>query len=221
MDTTGPCSICKKIHDFIMRVFQAIRDFFNPRPNSINPQPVRISPQNPPQNFLNLLPFYRGLEANNRGVTLEQILNWDDQRLESQHDYIQWLFPLETRSGPNPTAPILNSSIINTFRNDPGLQAQIVRSFQRMLSFYGLQENTLTGQITRAPNFHNRRGVWLQRNNHNFLRITRIIHSLCLLGLPLQAQAFLNIMQDIYNNEGRGIISQQTFQYWQGAFRAF
>jgi hypothetical protein len=164
----------------------------------------------------NLVLFYLGQEANNRGVGLNEILGWDNGRLESQHDYIQWLFPLRAPSGPNPTAAILDDETIQTFRSRPGLQIQVLRSFRRMLAFYGLQMDEATGQITRAPNFNARAAVWLTPGNHNFLRITRMIHSLGLLGLPDQARAFFAIMQDIAQNEGAGIVGN-SLGFWQGA----
>ena len=39
-----------------------------------------------------IVTFYSG-GADDRGRTLEQILAWADDRLESVHDYIQWVFP--------------------------------------------------------------------------------------------------------------------------------
>jgi hypothetical protein len=169
---------------------------------------------------LNLIPFYRGQAANNNGVTLDQILSRDDARLEEMHNYIQWLFPLQTPSGPNPTAAILDSATIQTFRADPALKNQVLRSFRRMLSFYGLRMEGTTGSISRAPDFSVRSAVWLTAHNHNFLRISRMIQSLHLLGLSDCSRSFFHVMETIYQNEGRGIIGETTYQYWRRAYCA-
>ncbi|MGH9411741.1 MAG: opioid growth factor receptor-related protein, partial [Vicinamibacterales bacterium] len=39
--------------------------------------------------------------SDDEGRTLQQILAWDDDRLERAHDYIQWLFPTRQPSGVN------------------------------------------------------------------------------------------------------------------------
>lgn len=202
------CGISKMIHNFVMRLFQAIRDFFSPS---------QVPQRSEPRVGGDLCAFYLGRMQCGNGSSWEEIINWDNQRLESQHDYIQWLFPLKTRSGPNPSAPILNADTIQVFKQSPKGQARLLRSFDRMLSFYGLQRNAQRGEITRSANFNTRAAVWLTQNNHNFLRITRIIHSLYLLGQPNQSQSFFTVMQDIYNNEGRGIIGLETLNHWQRA----
>ena len=81
--------ICKAIRDLAIQVFKAICNCFG---GSEGPTPVSKLRVSGP---LNLISFYRGQEANNNHVTLQQILAWDDTLLESVHDYIQWLFPLK------------------------------------------------------------------------------------------------------------------------------
>ena len=59
-----------------------------------------------------------------RGRYLHDILKWPDKRLESTHDYIQWLFPLPEVSGFNPEAPTLSrpDDDSSDFRSRPELQ---------------------------------------------------------------------------------------------------
>lgn len=206
---------CKKVHDLALKIFNAVYDCFRAsRRDSSNPISSTITMIS---NSRNLIAFYRGSEANNNGVTLDQILNWDDGQLEAVHNFIQWLFPLGTPSGPNPTAPVLNPGTIQIFRNDVMLKHQLLRSFRRMLAFYGLQLDDTTHAIARAPNFNARASIWLTPGNHNFLRITRIIHSLGLLGLQEYSRSFLAIMQEIASNEGARIIDATTLGYWRNA----
>jgi hypothetical protein len=219
----SPCNwvgdICQKIHDLAIKFFKTVSDWFSGKTNSLS-QTTTITTMN--GNPGNLVAFYRGAEANNNGVSLNQILSWDDANLELVHTYIQWLFPLTTQSGPNPTAPVLDQATIDTFRNDPLLRGQLLRAFRRMLTFYGLQMDETTRVITRAPNFNARAMVWLtppDGNYHNFLRITRIIHSLCLLGHRECATSLLAIMIDIAANEGARTVPPETLQHWNNAAR--
>jgi hypothetical protein len=164
-----------------------------------------------------LIDFYRGTAANTDGVSLKEIWGWTDEQLEDVHTYIQWLFPSTRPSDFNSNAPILNKETIEAFRQDPLLKSHVLRSFYRMLTFYGLQWNERNGTITRASNCSSRESVWLTHGNHNFLRITRILAFLSHLKLKVVAKAFLAILADISQKEGKGIISSKTLDFWTKA----
>lgn len=211
------CDICRAIHDLVMKIIKSICDCFSAGNSSISATTTSMLSGVSVADPLNLIAFYRGQEANNNGVTLDQILGWDDANLEAMHNYIQWLFPLQTPSGPNPTAARLDQATMQTFQSDPVLKNQVLRSLRRMLSFYGLQMDEATRVMTRAPNFAARSAVWLSPHNHNFLRISRMIQSLHLLGLSDYSRSFYHIMENIYRHEGSGVIGDATFGYWRGA----
>jgi hypothetical protein len=163
-----------------------------------------------------LVGFYRG-DPDDAGRTLELILSWDDETLEDCHDYIQWLFPLTERSAANPAAPTLTPEEIDAFRSEPELRSGLLRSFRRMLAFYGLeveQEETPEPTVRVSASFREQ-GIWLSRP-HNFLRLTRILRSLCLLGLPAHARALFGALSHIYD-EHRGRIGERTYGYWIAA----
>src|SRR5947208_7865434 len=125
-----------------------------------------------------ILRFYEGRAPDDRGRYLAEIQQWPDERLESVHDFIQWMFPLRERSGANPGAPTLDQKTIDEFRARPELQDNLRASFCRMLRFYGLG---LEEDVRRGANFEERAGNWLSPWNHNHLRITRILKSLRIL----------------------------------------
>jgi hypothetical protein len=219
----SPCNwvgdICQKIYDMAIKFFKTISDWFSGKTNSLSQTTTTTTMNGNPRN---LVAFYLGNEANNNRVTLNQILSWDDRNLELVHNYIQWLFPLAEGSNYNTTGPVLDQATIDTFRNDPQLRTQVIRCLHRMLAFYGLQMNNATRVITRAPNFNARATVWLtpaDGNYHNFLRITRIIHSLCLLGHREYARSLLAIMIDIAANEGARTVPPETLLHWNNAVR--
>ncbi|GEM_PF-700076 len=210
----GIGEVWKCVHDFVMGIIGRIKRCF--MQESSLPLSGR-SVHGP----LNLFSFYRGIEPNNNGVSLDQILGWDDFQLESVHNYIQWLFPLEKPTAYNPTAPILDAITIRAFCEDTALKAQLLRSFRRMLTFYGLQMNEATKTISRAPTFNARACVWLinPAGHHNFLRISRILRSMHILGHPDYSASFLTIMRDITHREGNGIIPGATLSFWENAAR--
>jgi hypothetical protein len=164
-----------------------------------------------------LVDFYRGTGTDSEGRRLDDILAWRDGQLEAVHDFIQWLFPLPEPSRFNPDAPLLTPEEIATFRDDPALRANLRRSFERILSFLGLMENA-DGQVEPGPNFDRRApDVW-DYPNHNWLRITRILRSLRLLGLEAEAQALYRRLEDIHTRR-RFPIGDDTFRYWTDAVR--
>jgi hypothetical protein len=165
-----------------------------------------------------IIRFYSGEQPDDRGRYLADIQKWTDDRLESVHDFIQWMFPLREPSGVNLTAPVLDTATIEEFRSKPELQEKLRASFTRMLKFYGM-EITSAGprmKIEPAANFRERAKVWLRPHNHNHLRITRIIKSLQLLGLEVEARAFFDCLAGIYHSQSTQAISAETFRYWQG-----
>ncbi|KAF1835810.1 hypothetical protein BDW02DRAFT_265561 [Decorospora gaudefroyi] len=76
------------------------------------------------------------------GRTLDEILSWDDIKLERYHNYIQMLFPLPEGSPYNSQAPIIDLHVMQAFRARSELRQQLRRSFERMLAFYGFEEST-------------------------------------------------------------------------------
>ena len=164
-----------------------------------------------------LVDFYRGQATDAERRYLEDIWTWDDEQLEFVHDYIQWLFPLPDASAFNPDAPILTDDDIAAFAADPKLRANLAKSFERILRFFGLTVDP-TGAVVEADNFASRiADVW-EAPNHNWLRITRILRSLTLLGLAPSALAFFVKLRE-YRQLGRFPITSDTFLYWKNAVR--
>lgn len=153
--------------------------------------------------FSSWLNFYRGAGADAEGRTLHQILAWDDEMLESVHDYIQWLFPLPERSMFNANAPILTDADIAAARADAAVQSNLRAALQRMRQFYGL-----------TPETADRPKSWAQASDHNHLRLTRILRSLTHLGLSAEAR---ELFDEISQFDAR--IPERTRQYWRSAIQ--
>ena len=166
-----------------------------------------------------ILAFYIGQTPNADGRMIKEIWSWDYENLEEIHNYIQWLFPLVEKSRFNPYAPTLNDEIIQAFRTNENLKNHLIKSLKVMLKFYGLQCNNRGNdeiEITKSDEYAQRKAEWLNRFNHNYLRITRILTILTLLGLKPYAQAFLKCLDDIYKEEAKHI-GNDTYTYWKNA----
>jgi hypothetical protein len=171
-----------------------------------------------PMQASKLIEFYRGNGRDHRGRLLSHIHQYAFHDLERHHDYIQWLFPLPEPSGANAEAPLLSAADIAAFTSDSVLRKTLLQSFELMLQFYGLEleGGDADPVVIRSDDFVARSNVWLTTGNHNFLRITRMLRSLSLLGLGTYAAAFLKCLEDINAKEPE-TIGETTMSYWRRA----
>jgi Opioid growth factor receptor (OGFr) conserved region len=165
-----------------------------------------------------IVAFYRDGGTDHRGRSLGQLQSQSLRELEEVHDYIQWFFPLDKPSSASRHAPILTSADIQVFVQGADLRERLLQSLRTMLNFYGL---TLGGTsesttVLRSPTFPSRAAEWLRPSNHNFLRLTRILRSLSLLGCRDHARALLGCLEGIYAENAR-IIGKKTMHYWRSA----
>jgi hypothetical protein len=155
--------------------------------------------------------------------TLSEILSWDDAKLESCHNYIQTLFPLPEPSPFNSSAPVIDREVFKAFRSRPELRAQLRKSLERMLHFYGFNitpHGANMEEVRVAPpvlTFDDR--PWLGKFNHNHLRITRILRCLRVLGLSKEASLFFTILKNVGHctKGGKHLIGEESMQYWRRA----
>lgn len=149
-----------------------------------------------------VLSFYEETAPDSEGRYLSDILSSSNEFLEKTHDYIQWLFPNKEISFFNPDAPLLTEEIIKEFKTRSELQVAIKRSLNRMIAFYHMD--------AAHP-------WWVTKNNHNYLRITRILHTLRAFDMDHELIDFFGRLLVIFDNN-RDIISDTTFDYWTDAF---
>lgn len=164
-----------------------------------------------------VLDFHLGLGTDHAGRSIGDILAFDDEALESTHDYIQWLFPLAEPSRAVPTSPVVTPTEIAGFRKAAAARDSQLRALDRMLRFYGLQPiSRVAGglEIHPAADFASRRRIWLRPGNHNLLRLTRMMKSLRLLGNETHARALFDALSALYTEESAAI-GPTTFRYWQ------
>lgn len=170
--------------------------------------------------------FYLG-GTDDKGRTLEFIHSQTYGWLENTHDYIQWLFPTLQASQYNPSAPVLDPETLSYFRL-PIIQSRIRESLHIMLGFYGPQmgfhsvfssDGSLEKIVVEDLSQTGRRPRLLDRVtqdscDHNYLRITRILQCLQLVGLHQEAKLFFQALENLYQ---QGKIPTKSFDFWKEA----
>jgi hypothetical protein len=169
-----------------------------------------------------ILNFYRGEGADHQGRTLSQIVQKSDRWLEETHDYVQWLFPLYVRSQFNPHAPLLTDEVRSAF-TDPAnpdraaLQRNFGAAIYRMLVFYGYSASPVApDDVSPTGEWRAKSDNWLTSGNHNFLRMTRMLRSMMLLGREPLARSFHACLIAVARAHPT-VISQRTVAFWDEA----
>lgn len=146
-----------------------------------------------------IIKFYRGEKCNSKHI-LENVWCYTSSQLETIHDYIQWLFPLNVVSECQPYSPILTEEDIFEFRSSNELKLKIIKSVQVFMNF--LKEN---------------QEIWVTKFNHNHLRITRMLRFLTLIGLEYEANARLQeILMIIFEKDDDRPLAT-AYKFWAEA----
>jgi len=151
--------------------------------------------------------FFQNEISNIDGLKYEDILKYDNKKLEDKHNYIQYLFPLPVKSKYNPNAPVIDQIFINEAINNMEIRKNIIKSFLRMLNFYGYNYTVKPFNIIDKGEPKQ----WLSRNNHNYLRITRILKFLMLVKMDLLAYKFV---EQLCKLKDTGKIDEESFNFW-------
>mgnify|MGYP001233251489 CR=1 FL=1 len=112
---------------------------------------------------ISILNFLEGSEPNINKLYIQDIWDLSDEEIENTHDFIQWLFPTDTPSRYNLAAPVLNEQDIINVKKSQKAQTNLKFSANWFL------------------NFLDRYSYWIDRQDHNQLRIKRIKKCLGLL----------------------------------------
>jgi hypothetical protein len=74
--------------------------------------------------------------SSSRSATkLSDILAWSDSKLELQHDYIQWLFPVPEASAYSWDAPVLSRADVDAFMEREEIRTNLRRAWVRMMRY--------------------------------------------------------------------------------------
>jgi hypothetical protein len=140
------------------------------------------------------------------------------RRLEYEHGFIQWLFPLQER-GLNYAAPILQRHEREVLRASPDLIDRVYASYELMLDFYGMRLVCReTGEVARKAGDSFQDGYAnLNTSGHNYLRITRILKFLGEMGLEHCKLGWLRFfMHEVYEHGHLRNVADSMEDYWMG-----
>ena len=177
-----------------------------------------------------LVDFYRGQAANPNGRTIEQMWTFDFTRVEDEEENtaMQWMFPLQTATTRHDepewmraSTPVLSKKAIETFCTDESIQANLRRSFERILSVYGanlVKDNSNKLVVEKTALFLQLAPNWLKFNSAHYDRITRILRCLRICGLISCSVAFCNFLEDVhYSGQYRSVLWSTNIGIWRDA----
>ncbi|KAI1761595.1 opioid growth factor receptor conserved region-domain-containing protein [Hypoxylon sp. FL1150] len=167
-------------------------------------------------------PYVASENIDNR--SLDYILSQSDDWLEENHDYIQWLFPLKKGSKYSNTAPRISEDTQAYMAYHRRFTEQIRLALSRMMWFYGFRVayNPAKGEgfeILNVPSNNglaNPYGRWLKEDDHNHMRIARMIRSLARFRMAEEANSVLRAFLDV-NRQWGGQVSKKVIPFWEDA----
>ena len=132
------------------------------------------------------------------GRTHAFICDQSDDWIESTHDFIQWLFPIEDERSRGASIPNLTDEEVEMIKQSEEAQKAMLLSASRMRRFW-------------SKNQH-----WVTEHDHNHLRITRCIKSLRLLVGDEEAQKMKVWLSSVLGPNAK-LISSVSLNYWKNA----
>ena len=142
-----------------------------------------------------ILRFFEEKEADFKGRMYSDIMNMSDYQLEIVHDYIQVLFPIPEPSRFNNNSPILTEEEAALIRDSTIARTSFIKAANKMYGFYSKYNH------------------WCRYEDHNLLRITRIIRSIALiLGIEYANKAYEKFIELCTKNDFE--VDQETLNYW-------
>ena len=169
-----------------------------------------------------LLNFYNNLITVNNIPNYrfnDIVFEWDDNKLENEHYFIQWLFP--DKIGGN--SPKLTQNDIDIFKTDSKIRLSVITATLRMLFFYGfiVNKNLTVDQVRPLYRHKNGNPIGLF-SPHNYKRITRILNFLVIIDMEYLSSLFFLAMCNAVktNNQLRDIVNlNKSFPTWKNTQR--
>ena len=157
---------------------------------------------------VDLINYFRNEQSDNRACYHKDILQFDENEIEYEHDFIQWIFPTIEKSRFNSDAPVIDKSFSERFQKDELAKSNYCKSCQLYLNYIGFCcdgqgkiKSIKPGRIYELP-------------FHNYLRITRMLNSLNQVGNnTCSANLYQALMKDVRTDSNK--IDEKTLKYWR------
>ncbi len=156
-----------------------------------------------------LTEFYRNEAPTPEGLMFSDFMQYGYEQFEGDHAWIQWILPTKEPSAFNPDAPLLTDDDRRLFLTDPVLIENYMYAIYRVMDFYGMTVFKGEAIWQEAGNHKNPRW-WLERWNHNFLRVTRLLLSLRYMGYDEFAKSIFKLLEE-YRDQYQNSVEQ----YWE------
>ncbi len=163
--------------------------------------------------------FYMGDPVNYNGelITHKEILSYSFFDFEHSHNTIQWLFPTNKPSKYQPSSPLLQIEDVAAFCQRPRMVRNILNSFQFFLAKLGLA--TLlndNNDLIIISNFGS--DELLREENHNWLRITRVLDCFITINQPTLVEAAEALYMYLVTKQNDGDYDfGKSLSYWNKA----
>lgn len=148
--------------------------------------------------IVNFKNFLLNKSKDHNGRKLMDIVKFSDSEIESTHDFIQLIFPLDEPSNLSSNIYFIDSKLHlkNLQKND-------------------LVKNKLIELSNWFINFLKRQNHWMVNYNHNHLRITRMIKSIRLIVGDKEANDIYNKIINIKDIKKK--VGKKSLEYWKNA----
>lgn len=139
--------------------------------------------------------FLSGLRTDQHGNTIKDYLSFSEEEMESNHGWIQWAFPIDTISGHNLYAPVIDDYAVEILNNDDCASFYHSKILEKYLSSIGIN---VVGhsQYEFADNGEKFLSVVDCPHNHHMLRIARVLRNLYLFDLQSHCDGLLKCLLD-------------------------
>ena len=162
-----------------------------------------------------IVKFYENRAHDNFGRSLIEMQHYNHEQLENDHKYIQWMFPSSIKSVFNQSAPVLKRKDVEYIKQSEKIKENMKISLMVITDFLGLAKDYVENKYFVK---NSRVEKWLTPENHNFIRLSRILRSLILFDLKDEAQLLLNCLTEIYNNGYKDIIGD-SYYHWLASMK--
>lgn len=167
--------------------------------------------------MLNFIAFLIGEGTDQSGRVLSDYFGFDAAKWEDCHDHMQWAFPTRTKSMYNAKAPTVPDDF--KFDGNAEVTASISELLDRYLASLGVKRaHSEDGTLaflwipSRPEEF-----VWVNKGNHNMLRMTRVLECLNIFGMTAERDALYNMLMYDIAAECPTYFDARTLVFWVAA----
>jgi len=143
---------------------------------------------------------------------IENILQWNYDDLERCHSYIQWLFPVDDEESKfNHNSKLITTTESELVCKNLTCSLRAIHSYNKMLNFWGFRLCHTTWKVFVGNEDRLR---FLNGSRHNFLRITRVLKSMPLLGMFTLRQHFIDALYEQVLHGSLYNAYESMINYW-------